>query len=89
MTMKIVVINGTLTEREQDKCIRSITQEHPASAIERVVMEVYGEYVDVWYTLNRYRELRKMGGYCIGEPATWNCAKRAEYRETIPNQVEE
>ena len=44
--------------------------------------------VDVHYTLHRFREVRKMGGYCIGEPADWNPAKQAELRDTLPNPVE-
>ena len=30
-----------------------------------------------------------MGGYCISEPATWNSAKQAEYRDMLPNRLEE
>jgi len=49
---------------------------------------VQKEYVDVHYTVHRFRELRKMGGYCIGEPMGWNYAKQAELRDTIPNQID-
>lgn len=59
------------------------------SAIEKLILEVHEDYVDVRYILHRYRELRKMGGYCISEPATWNKAKRSELRETVPNRIEE
>lgn len=45
--------------------------------------------MDVRYTLHRRRELRKMGGYCISEPSTWNSAKRAEFQDMIPNKFEE
>lgn len=45
--------------------------------------------MDVRYTLHRRRELRKMGGYCISEPAAWNSAKQAEYRDMVPNRFEE
>lgn len=87
--MQIIVVNGPLSEREQDACIRQITRKYPASAIEKLYLEVHEDYVDVRYTLHRYRELRKMGGYCISEPATWNSAKRAELREMLPNSFEE
>ena len=39
------------------------------------------------YTLHCFRDLRKMGGYCIGDPADWNPAKQAELRDTVPNWV--
>ena len=87
--MQIVVINGSLCEREQDAYIRRVTARVPASPIEKLVFEVHEDYVDVRYTLHRRRELRKMGGYCISEPAAWNSAKQAEYRDMVPNRFEE
>ena len=87
--MKIIVINGPLSEKEQDACIRHATRRHPASAIDKLYIEVHEDHVDLRYTLYRYRELRKMGGYCISEPETWNSAKQAEYRDLVPNQFEE
>ena len=87
--MQIIVINGPLSEREQDAYIRRVTAKYPPSAIEKLYLEVHEDYVDLHYTLYRERELRKMGGYCISEPATWNCAKQAELRETLPNAIGE
>ncbi len=87
--MQIVVVNGPLCEREQDAYVRRITARVPASAIEKLILEVHEDYVDVRYTLHRRRELRKMGGYCISEPSTWNSAKRAEFQDMIPNKFEE
>ena len=87
--MKIIVINGPLSEKEQDAYIRRVTAQHPASSIEKLILEVHEDYVDVRYTLHRVRELRKMGGYCISEPNTWNSAKQAEYRDMVPNTMEE
>lgn len=87
--MQIIVVNGPLSQREQDAYVRQITQKCPASAIDKLYLEVHEDYVDVHYTTHRYRELRKMGGYCISEPKTWNSAKRAEYRDMIPNRFEE
>ena len=87
--MQIIINNGPLSEREQDAYIRQITKKIPPSAIEKLYLDVHEDYVDVRYTPHRYRELRKMGGYCISEPAAWNSAKRAELREMVPNQFEE
>lgn len=87
--MQIIVNNGPLSEREQDAYVRQITKKIPPSAIEKLYLDVHEDYVDIRYTLYRYRELRKMGGYCISEPDTWNSAKQAEYREMVPNQFEE
>lgn len=87
--MKIVVINGPLPEKEQDAYIRYVTSRHPASAIDKICLEVHEDHVDLRYTLYRRRELRKMGGYCISEPAFWNSAKQAEQRDMVPNRFEE
>lgn len=85
--MNVIVINGPLSEKEQDAYVRHVTDRHPASAIDKIYLEVYENHVDLRYTLYRHRELRKMGGYCIGEPASWNSAKQAEQRDTIPNKI--
>ena len=95
--MQIVVRNGTMTEAEQDYYVRHITAKYPMGAIDklvlmmdsgRIVLDIQGEFVDAHYTLHRFPELRKMGGYCAGEPADWNPAKQAELRDTLPNPVE-
>lgn len=86
--MQIAVMNGTLSEAEQDFYVRHVTDKYPVSIVEKIVLDVHDDYVDVSYTLHRFREVRKMGGYCIGEPADWNPAKQAELRDTVPNPVE-
>ena len=86
--MQIVVCNGTMTEAEQDYYVRHITAKYPMGAIDKLILDIQGEFVDAHYTLHRFPELRKMGGYCAGEPADWNPAKQAELRDTLPNPVE-
>ena len=86
--MLIAVLNGTLSEAEQDTYIRRITSRFPAGTVERITLDAQGDFVDVTYTLHRFRNLRKMGGYCIGEPADWNLAKQAELRDTVTHPVD-
>lgn len=86
--MQVVVQNGTLSEAEQDVYVQSVTNKYPPGAIEKVFLDIQGEYVDVRYVLHRYRDFRKQGGCCIGEPKFWNAAKRAELRDTIPNHID-
>ncbi len=86
--MQVVVLNGTLTEAEQDAYIRQATALYPMSIIEKLFLDVQGDHVAVSYDLHRLRSMRKMGGYCIGEPADWNAAKQAELRDTIPNPTD-
>ena len=85
--MKIVVINGTLSEAEQAAYIRHIEEAHPGEILEKVVFRVDGEYVDVESHFCRLRQLRKMGGCWIGEPATWNRAKQAECQASLTNEI--
>ena len=87
--MQVAVLHGTLTETEQDYYVRQVTKEFPISIVEKVILDVHGDHVDVRYTLHRFRDLRKMGGYCIGEPSDWNQAKQAELRDTLPNRIDQ
>jgi hypothetical protein len=58
------------------------------SIIEKLYLDVQNGHVDVRCDLHRFRNMRKMGGYCIGEPSDWNYAKQAEFRDTVPNPIE-
>lgn len=86
--MQVVVLNGNLSEAEQDFYVRHITDRFPLGMVEKVTLDVRREYVEASYTLHRYRDLRKMGGCCIGEPLDWNRAKQAELRDTLPNRID-
>ena len=85
--MQIAILNGVLSEAEQEFYIRHITKKYPANLVEKIILDVQPEHVDVRCILHRFRDMRKMGGYCIGEPSTWNPAKQAELRDTIPNPI--
>ncbi len=86
--MQVVVLNGTLSKTEQDVYIHYVTGKYPVSIIEKLFLDEHEDYVDVSYILHRFRNLRKMGGGCIGEPSNWNYAKQAELRDTIPNAID-
>lgn len=86
--MQIAVLHGTLSEAEQDYCVRRVTEKFPISIVEKIILDVQEDHVDVRYMLHRFRDLRKMGGCCIGEPSDWNHAKQAELRDTLPNQID-
>ena len=86
--MQVVVLNGILSEAEQAAYVRQATAVYPVSIIEKLFLDVQGDRVAVRCDLHRFRNLRKMGGYCIGEPADWNYAKQAELRDTVPNPID-
>jgi len=85
--MQVVVLNGTLSEAEQAAYVRQATKVYPMSIIEKLFLDVQGDHVDVRYDLHRFRDMRKMGGYCIGEPSGWNPTKQAELRDMVPNPI--
>lgn len=85
--MQVFVLHGTLTEAEQDSYVRQATAVYPVSIIEKLFLDVQGDRVEVSYDLHRFHNMRKMGGYCIGEPSGWNAAKQAELRDTVPNPI--
>ena len=86
--MQIVVMNGTLTEAEQDRYARRVTERIPIGLIEKLFLDVRENTVAVSYELRRIRELRKMGGAVIGCPEDWNSAKQAEQRDTLTNKID-
>ena len=86
--MVVVVKNGTMCEAEQNHYIRQITSRYPEGVVEKIILDVQGDYVDVEYVLHEYRPMYKMGGYCIGVPSDWNEAKQAEHRDTLPNPID-
>ena len=86
--MQIVVLNGPMSEAEQDCYIRRITAKYPMCIIDKLTLDVQGEFVDVHYTFHCSRELRKMGGWRAGKPSDWNSAKQAELRDSLPNPIE-
>ena len=86
--MQIVVRNGTLTEDEQDRYVRQVTEQIPIGLIEKLFLDVRESDVAVSCELRRIRELRKMGGAVIGCPEDWNSAKQAEQRDTLPNPID-
>ena len=83
----LVVVNGTLTEAEQEFYTKQVTDKVPIGLIEKVYLDADGNDVAVSYELRKIQEKSKMGGYCIGTPEDWNVAKRAEQRDTIPNRI--
>ena len=86
--MQVVVLNGTLTEAEQDRYVRQVTEHIPIGRIEKLFLDVRDDGVAVSCELRRLRELRKMGGAVIGCPEDWNSAKQAEQRDTLPNPID-
>ena len=85
--VEVVVTNGEISLEEQKKYVRYIAKKYPHIFIEKLFLSADGDFVDIRIQL-RKRILTKMGGAVIGDPLTWNNAKQAEFRDTIPNKVD-
>ena len=86
LSMKIVVMNGTLTSDEQRCYVEYIQRMYPGIEPDEIWLDCSGDKIQYRVAVGRC-VLAKQGGAVIGDPAMWNDAKRAEYAETIPNAV--
>ena len=68
--------------------MRGVRAKYPKSGGHQLILDVQGEYISISCVFHRFRDLRKMGGYCIGEPSEWNPAKQAELRDTVPSWID-
>ena len=79
--------SDSLTAEERKVYLAYIHEKYPRIDPDTVVMEPDGDYVNLSFKQPR-RIVAKMGGTLIGDPDSWNEAKRAEYYDTLPNPIE-
>ena len=60
--MLVVVQNGALSPEEQAFYVRRVTEKFPRGVVEKVVLDVGEEYVDIRYTLHCFRDLPRWAG---------------------------
>lgn len=84
--MDVIVRNGEMSVEEQAYYEKYISEKYPQMKIRRLFLSVDGDMVNISIELEK-EILTKMGGALIGDPLTWNRAKRAEYFDTIPNAL--
>lgn len=85
--MEVIVTGGTLSSAEQKYYENHVLEKYSHLDIQRLHLTVDGDFVNIAIEPKR-RILTKMGGSLIGDPLTWNDAKRAEYFDTVPNTLE-
>lgn len=79
--------NADITAEERQVYIKLIQDKYPDIDPDTVILEPDGDFVNIQFKKPR-RIFAKMGGTLIGDPETWNDAKRAEYYDTLPNPLE-
>jgi len=79
--------NDDISAEEREVYLAYIREKYPDIDADTVIMEPDGDYVRLSFRKPR-KIVAKMGGTLIGDPDTWNEAKRAEYYDTLPNPIE-
>lgn len=85
--MQIINEGLPLSDAEEQRYIASIRARYPDRIIDKVFLNADEQSVSIRCEYHIPRPLAKMGGYYIGDPATWNKAKQAELRDSLPNPV--
>lgn len=85
--MQIINEGLPLSDAEQQGYVASIHARYPDRIIDMVFLNADDQSVSIRCEYHIPRPLAKMGGYYIGDPATWNKAKQAELRDSLPNPV--
>lgn len=79
--------NEDFSAEEREVYFAYSREKYPDIDPDTVTMEPDGDYVRLSFRKPR-KIVAKMGGTLIGDPDTWNEAKRAEYYDTLPNPIE-
>ena len=85
--MEVIVTGGMLSIEEQKYYESHVLEKYPHLEIHKLHLTVDSDFVNIAVE-PRKRILTKMGGSLIGDPLTWNDAKRASYLDTIPNSLD-
>lgn len=80
--------DAAITPEERETCLAFIQSRYPE--IDPDTVELQADDSKIYFKLHvPKRTLAKMGGTYIGDPETWNDAKRAEYYDTVPNSLDD
>lgn len=76
-----------MSRAEQQECIRYICLKYSDRIIDKIFLNANDDSVSIRCEYHVPRPVAKMGGYYIGDPSTWNKAKQAEFRDSLPNPL--
>ena len=83
--MKVNVIGGEMSKKEQEQYIKHIESEYPNRNIEELTLKIDGDFVDMSYKLEEvpFDRIRRITGYLVGTVDRFNNAKRAEVNDRV------
>ena len=85
--MQVIIEGLPLSESEKQTYVQYICEKYADRVIDKVFLNADESAVSIRCEYHFLPPVAKMGGYYIGNPATWNPAKQAELRDTVPNPV--
>lgn len=83
--MKITVIGGEMTEKEQQEYVKHVKKNNPDKIITALEIRLDGEFVDLRYEYETvpFERIRRITGYLVGTLDRFNNAKRVEVGDRV------
>lgn len=83
--MKITVIGGEMTEKEQQEYVKHVKKNNPDKIITALEIRLDGEFVDLHYEYETvpFERIRRITGYLVGALDRFNNAKRIEVGDRV------
>lgn len=83
--MKITVIGGEMTEKEQQEYVKHVKKNNPDKIITVLEIRLDGEFVDLHYEYETvpFERIRRITGYLVGTLDRFNNAKRIEVGDRV------
>ena len=83
--MKITVIGGEMTEKEQQEYVKHVKKNNPDKIITALEIRLNGEFVDLHYEYETvpFERIRRITGYLVGTLDRFNNAKRIEVGDRV------
>lgn len=76
-----------MDETELQECIQYIRSKYSDRIIDKIFLNADDDSVSVRCEYHVPKPVAKMSGYYIGDPSSWNKAKQAEFRDSLPNPL--
>lgn len=83
--MKITVIGGEMTEKEQQEYVKYVKMNNPDKIITVLEIRLDGEFVDLCYEYENvpFERIRRITGYLVGTLDRFNNAKKVEVGDRV------
>lgn len=85
--MNITVVNGEITELEQQEYVKYLENKFNRN-LDSLEITIDGDYVDLQYRFVpvSFERIRRITGYLVGTVDRFNDAKRAEERDRVKHE---